>query len=591
MPQEPARENQVLKIGYGQTKRLLTLTVLLLLSVQVNAIIMVVETPLGNFQIDLLEDEAPNTVENFITYINDGSFENSFVHRSATGFVIQAGSYTLVDETLEEIEKKDPVVNEFGRSNIRGTVSMAKVGGNPNSATSSWFINVADNSENLDNQNGGFTVFGVVLGDGMAIVDQIHALEVFDASETSGADFTELPLIDYPGVGVISEEHLVFTQLSLPDDLNEITDLAITNTVNISEPALNNSVEYTVTVTNNGADDANEIEITEALPEGMAVPSGLTPFASIGTYDVDTGIWSIDTLTTGSNATLTLPAIPQQFADPECFVNRVELSDFAGLDTNTENNSAISTVFVGGSTTCSNLRLSVSTDTFFEQRCTTSFPDGFDFFVAITNDGPDTAENVVVTISGSLDDQVQDDIVIDFGQVLPDASKSVLRTWTLNCDRPDRVATYSLVTTSDSIESTDSILTITGEDAVPDNPPEDGTGNNPTPTPNNNGGGGGLCFIATAAYGSYMHPHVQELRDFRDEVLLHTGIGRRFVALYYQYSPPVADVIAENPVLRSLTRILLTPVVYAVVYPLAAIAVTLLVLAALVFRHRQKKYG
>lgn len=84
---------------------------------------------------------------------------------------------------------------------------------------------------------------------------------------------------------------------------------------------------------------------------------------------------------------------------------------------------------------------------------------------------------------------------------------------------------------------------------------------------------------------------MKELRDFRDEVLLHTGIGRRFVALYYQYSPPVADVIADNPILRSLTRILLTPVVYAVVYPLAAIAVTLLVLAALVFRHRQKKYG
>ncbi len=576
------------KRGYGQVKKLLTLAGLLLLSIQVNAIVMVVETPLGDFQIDLLEDEAPNTVNNFISYINDGSFENSFVHRSSTGFVIQAGSYTLVDETLEEIEKKDPVVNEFGRSNIRGTVSMAKVGGDPNSATSSWFINVADNSENLDNQNGGFTVFGVVLGDGMDIVDEIHALSLFDASETSGADFTELPLIDYSGTGVITAEHLVFTQISLPDDLNEITDLAITKSVNITAPAPNNSVEFTVTVSNDGTDDANSIEITDPLPEGMEVPTGMAPFTSLGSYDTDTGVWSIDTLSAGSNATLNLPAIPQQFADPECFVNTAALSDFAGVDTNFDNNSANSTVYVGGISTCSNLRLSVSTDTFFEARCSTSFSDAFDFFVEVTNDGPDTAENVVVTISGSLDSTAQDDIVIDFGEILADASKSQLRSWTLACNRPDSVATYSVVTTSDSNVSTGSVLSVTGEDDVPDNPPTDDTSDNPTPDNNNNGGGGGLCFIATAAYGSYMHPHVKELRDFRDDVLLHTEIGRRFVALYYQYSPPVADIIADNVVLKSITRILLTPVVYAVIYPLAASFIILLLMGALVFRHTRK---
>ena len=65
-----------------------------------------------------------------------------------------------------------PIVNEFNVSNSRGTVAMAKLDGNPDSATNQWFVNLADNV-NLDTLNGGFTVLGVVLGDGMTIVDAI----------------------------------------------------------------------------------------------------------------------------------------------------------------------------------------------------------------------------------------------------------------------------------------------------------------------------------------------------------------------------------------------------------------------------------
>jgi hypothetical protein len=75
------------------------------------------------------------------------------------------------------------------------------------------------------------------------------------------------------------------------------------------------------------------------------------------------------------------------------------------------------------------------------------------------------------------------------------------------------------------------------------------------------GGSGGVCFIATAAYGSQMEPHVKILRKFRDNFLLNNSIGKAFVQLYYTYSPPIADFIAKHANLRAITRLSLLPVV------------------------------
>jgi hypothetical protein len=72
---------------------------------------------------------------------------------------------------------------------------------------------------------------------------------------------------------------------------------------------------------------------------------------------------------------------------------------------------------------------------------------------------------------------------------------------------------------------------------------------------------GGGCFIATAAYGSYMEPHVMTLRHLRDNYLLTNSLGTSFVHAYYRYSPPIADYIAEHDVIRSVVRIGLTPLV------------------------------
>jgi len=78
---------------------------------------------------------------------------------------------------------------------------------------------------------------------------------------------------------------------------------------------------------------------------------------------------------------------------------------------------------------------------------------------------------------------------------------------------------------------------------------------------NSDGGGGGGCFIATAAYGSLMEPHVKILRDFRDRFLLANAFGKGFVRLYYTYSPPLADFIAKHDNLRAIVRMGLLPIV------------------------------
>lgn len=100
-------------------------------------------------------------------------------------------------------------------------------------------------------------------------------------------------------------------------------------------------------------------------------------------------------------------------------------------------------------------------------------------------------------------------------------------------------------------------------------------------TTDSGGGGGGGCFIATAAYGSYLHPKVMILREFRDNYLLTNAAGRLLVKGYYAVSPPVADFISRHETLRALVRLLLAPAIFFVEHAFLTFSAVLLALASL----------
>jgi len=112
-------------------------------------------------------------------------------------------------------------------------------------------------------------------------------------------------------------------------------------------------------------------------------------------------------------------------------------------------------------------------------------------------------------------------------------------------------------------------------------------GESPSPSPSGSSSGGSGCFVATAAFGSYLAPEVVTLRDFRDRYLLTNGPGQAFVDWYYRVSPPAAAFIAEHESLKSAVRWGLTLVVCSVKYPVAALLMILVIPVVVIVRKRR----
>lgn len=186
-------------------------------------------TSSGDVFINLTPTAAPGTVANFLEYIDNGDFINSFFHDSQqTGGLpktISSGKFRWGPGNfngITDVRIGPTIANEFNQSNARGTVAMTRIAGSADSATNSWFINVADNGGSaptgLDFVDGGSTVFGTINAASMEVVDVIAALTV----EDQGNDLPALPVLT-PTVGslfrnqvVRIESHDSFESISAP---------------------------------------------------------------------------------------------------------------------------------------------------------------------------------------------------------------------------------------------------------------------------------------------------------------------------------------------------------------------------------------
>jgi len=183
-----------------------------------------VGTQLGNFTIALFDQQAPKTVANFLKYVNNGLYADAVIHRVLPGLILQTGGYYPSQQAIPSF---GPIPSEPGISNTFGTVAMALPNGGPGTATSQWFVNLADNT-NLDNSSSGgpFTVFGKVAYSGMAVVDSIAHLPL-----------GQIPPTFVPNVGEGDPAGGVLPLINFTGGTPDITNLVSTNTFTIV-PAL-----------------------------------------------------------------------------------------------------------------------------------------------------------------------------------------------------------------------------------------------------------------------------------------------------------------------------------------------------------------
>jgi cyclophilin family peptidyl-prolyl cis-trans isomerase len=211
-------------------RRRIAVTVLLLLTGAVAGLagtLAQFRTVFGDIEIELYDQDKPATVQNFIRYIQSGAYQDGFAHRLEPDFVIQGGGFTVTNRGTPNwqvlpIPSFGAVSNEFAvgqrYGNVYGTIAMAKVSGNTNSATSQWFINLTNNTllDSADTNNL-FVVFGRVLN-GTNILNIFKSFQYWNGSQTTNlidwlepSPFDRLPLLR----PVLSSTNLIYIDVTL----------------------------------------------------------------------------------------------------------------------------------------------------------------------------------------------------------------------------------------------------------------------------------------------------------------------------------------------------------------------------------------
>jgi len=203
-------------------------------------------TAAGDIIVQLYEYEKPVTVGNFVRLVEADAYRNTFFHRCEPDFIVQGGGFitqnpasTNLFELYGFVPHFGPITNEYavGRqySNVYGTIAMAKLDGNPDSATSQWFFNLGDNSSGLNSSNnGGYTVFGRVVS-GFNVLQDFNSLSIsngiVDLTQFYGpgaSAFRNLPVI-YSGHVPPHYNELIYVNIHMIRTEN----IAITNGLQI----------------------------------------------------------------------------------------------------------------------------------------------------------------------------------------------------------------------------------------------------------------------------------------------------------------------------------------------------------------------
>jgi len=348
-------------------------------------------------------------------------------------------------------------------------------------------------------------------------------------------------------------------------------DIEVQKSVDNATPMANEPVQFTVQVSNIGDEAAADVVIMDQLPDEMDIPPGTAAFPSVGTYDPVSGEWIIGNLDPGADATLVVPAIVTAAQPSDCIANKA-ISQFEDISDDS-NDEARAVIFQNGVERCVDLKadfgISASSPLSFFPTCDSE--DQYSGDVEISNYGPDTARDVVVTLAQSP--------IVGPGLRFDDIVCSNAPSSLCQIDEIGSGETITISVTSDLYQSYNTFTQTISVSVMTSDFDYDLSNNDP----NDSGPGGGFsscaetnwnfgdigpgCFIATAAYGSSMDSRLDVLRGFRDEHMLTNGLGRAMVDLYYRHSPALADFIAERDWLRAIVRGMLAPIIFSIEHP------------------------